>query len=67
MFLMFRKLLNPHYERKITMISRCLLLACVFDPRHATPGYNLDAIRRLTDVNLKLILHIEKYQFIESQ
>ena len=37
------------------------------DPRHVTPGYSSDAILRLTDVNLKLILHIEKYQFIESQ
>lgn len=63
MFLMFRKLLNPHYERKITMISRCLLLACVFEtftkesmksfelnPVHclSTPGYTWDAKKRFT-------------------
>ena len=57
------------------------LLACVFktfrkvsinsfelDPAHylSTPGYDWDAVVRFTDVNLKLITDIEKYQFDES-
>ena len=56
-----------------------LLLACVFeffrnesinyfelDPAHylSNPDYSWDEILRLTDVNLKLISDIEKYQFI---
>ena len=57
------------------------LLTCVFKtfrkepinsfelyPAHflSTPSYSLDAMIRLTDVNLRLISDIEKYQFIDS-
>ena len=56
------------------------LLACVFeifgkesinyfelDPSHylSTPGYSWNTMLRFTDVNLRLISDIEKYQFIE--
>ena len=58
-----------------------LLLSCVFesfrnnsivflvlDTTHCpyTPGYSWDTMLRFTDVNLKLISDIEKYQFTES-
>ena len=38
------------------------------DPAYylSTPGYSWDAMLRFTDVNLKLISDIEKYQFFES-
>ena len=38
------------------------------DPAHnlSTPGYSWDAILKFTDVNLKLIPDIVKYQFFES-
>ena len=38
------------------------------DPTHylSTPGYTWDAMLRFTDVNLKLISDIERYQFVES-
>ena len=38
------------------------------DPAHnlSTPIYNWDPMLRFTDVKLKLISDIEKYQFIES-
>ena len=38
------------------------------DPAHylSTPGRSWDAMLRLSSVNSKLILNIEKYQFIES-
>ena len=57
------------------------LLACVFEtlrresinstelnPSYylSTPGYSWDAMLRFTDVSLKLISDIEKYQSIES-
>ena len=32
----------------------------------STPGYSWDALLRFQGVNLKLILDIEKYQFVES-
>ena len=39
-----------------------------FDPNHylSTPGYSWDAMLRFTDVNVKLMSDIKKYQFIES-
>ena len=38
------------------------------DPAHylSIPGYNWDVVLRFTDVNLKLILDIEEYQFNEN-
>ena len=38
------------------------------DPTYyfSSPGYSLNALLRFTDVNLKLISDVEKYQFIES-
>ena len=60
--------------------SQFLFLACVFetfrkesvnsfelDPAHylSTPVYIWDVLLKFTDVNLKLISDIEKYQFIE--
>ena len=42
--------------------------SCELDPAYylSTPGYSWDAMLRFTDVNLKLISDIEKYQFFES-